>query len=176
MATHRRGSPPKVPVPTRSATHVPPRRSREALMAAVRTKERFVPDSYQQPERPQVPSNHPPPLDLRRFRGNLASSTNELSRSGSSGSPTPTSRGSSLLSDYYEMSLDELVRGVDVGDVRALNESDKQISSIYSDVERGKEGGAHGLAGVPRRRLRRPWRSSPLVVAYGVLSGGLFVR
>lgn len=26
------------------------------------------------------------------------------------------------------MSLDELVRGVDVGDVRALNESDKQIS------------------------------------------------
>lgn len=44
-----------------------------------------------------------------------------------------------LLSDYYEMSLDELVRGVDVGDVRALNESEKQISSIYSDVERGKE-------------------------------------
>ena len=44
-----------------------------------------------------------------------------------------------LLSDYYEMSLDELVRGVDVGDVRALNESEKQISSIYSDVERGKD-------------------------------------
>ena len=38
-----------------------------------------------------------------------------------------------LLSDYYEMSLDELVKGVDVGDVRALNESEKQISSIYSD-------------------------------------------
>ena len=44
-----------------------------------------------------------------------------------------------LLSDYYEMSLDELVRGVDVSDVRALNESEKQISSIYSDVERGKD-------------------------------------
>lgn len=48
-----------------------------------------------------------------------------------------------LLSDYYEMSLDELVKGVDVGDVRALNESEKQISSIYSDVE-----------GVFGRRLR----------------------
>lgn len=44
-----------------------------------------------------------------------------------------------LLSDYYEMSLDELVKGIDVGDVHALNESEKQISSIHSDVERGKE-------------------------------------
>ena len=80
-----------------------------------------------------------------------------------------------LLSDYYEMSLDELVRGVDVGDVRTLNESDKQISSIYSDVERGKEAAL------------RAWRAFlvvgcvvlalfALVVAYGVLSGGLFVR
>ena len=43
-----------------------------------------------------------------------------------------------LLSDYYEMSLDELVRGIDVGDVRVLNESGKRISSIYSDVEKGK--------------------------------------
>ena len=80
-----------------------------------------------------------------------------------------------LLSDYYEMSLDELMRGVDVGDVRALNESEKQISSIYSDVERGKEAAL------------RAWRAFlvvgcvvlalfALVVAYGVLSGGLFVR
>lgn len=43
-----------------------------------------------------------------------------------------------LLSDYYEMSLDELVRGIDVGDVRVLNESEERISSIYSDVEKGK--------------------------------------
>ena len=73
------------------------------------------------------------------------------------------------------MSLDELVRGVDVGDVRALNESDKQISSIYSDVERGKEA------------VRSAWRALlvvgcvvlalfALVVAYGVSQGGLFVR
>lgn len=80
-----------------------------------------------------------------------------------------------LLSDYYEMSLDELVKGVDVGDVRALNESEKQISSIYSDVE-----GAKGTA-------RKAWRAFLVVgcvvlaffaaiVAYGVIGGGLFVR
>ena len=73
------------------------------------------------------------------------------------------------------MSLDELVRGVDVGDVRALNESEKQISSIYSDVERGKEA------------ISRAWRAFLIVgciilaffaaiVAYGVVAGGLFVR
>ena len=80
-----------------------------------------------------------------------------------------------LLSDYYEMSLDELVKGVDVGDVRALNESEKRISSIYSDVV-----GVKGTA-------RKAWRAFLVVgcvilaffaaiVAYGVISGGLFVR
>lgn len=80
-----------------------------------------------------------------------------------------------LLSDYYEMSLDELVRGVDVDDVRALNESEKQISSIYSDVKRSKEA------------ISRAWRAFLIVVciilaffaaivAYGVVAGGLFVR
>jgi transcriptional regulator with XRE-family HTH domain len=43
-----------------------------------------------------------------------------------------------LLADYFDISLDELVRGLDVGDVRALNESEKQLSSIYVDVEGGK--------------------------------------
>lgn len=72
-----------------------------------------------------------------------------------------------LLSDYYEMSLDELVKGVDVGDVRALNESEKQISSIYSDVEGGKA------------MMRRAWKAFLVagcailvffaaIVAYGV--------
>ena len=80
-----------------------------------------------------------------------------------------------LLSDYYEMSLDELVKGVDVGDVRSLNESEKQISSIYSDLERGKEA------------ARRVWLLLliagcvilvffALVVIYGVTEGGLFMR
>lgn len=78
-----------------------------------------------------------------------------------------------LLSDYYGIGPDELVRGIDVGDVRALNESDKQISSIYADVERGKEA------------VLRDWRAFlvvggvvlalfALVVIYGVSQGSLF--
>ena len=78
-----------------------------------------------------------------------------------------------LLSDYYGIGLDELVRGIDVGDVRALNESDKQISSIYVDVKRGKEA------------VLRAWRAFlvvggvvlalfALVVIYGVSQGSLF--
>lgn len=78
-----------------------------------------------------------------------------------------------LLSDYYGIGLDEPVRGIDVGDVRALNESDKQISSIYADVERGKEA------------VLRAWRAFlvvggvvlalfALVVIYGVSQGSLF--
>lgn len=43
-----------------------------------------------------------------------------------------------LLADYFDISLDELVRGLDVGDVRALNESEKQLSSIYADAEGAK--------------------------------------
>lgn len=73
------------------------------------------------------------------------------------------------------MSLDELVKGVDVGDVRALNESEKQISSIYSDVEGAKD------------TARKAWRAFlavgcvvlaffAAIVVYGVISGGLFVR
>lgn len=80
-----------------------------------------------------------------------------------------------LLSDYYEMSLDELVRGVDVGDVRALNESEKQISSIYSDVERGKEAALRALRAL-FVVVCVVLVLFALVVAYGVISGGLFVR
>lgn len=65
------------------------------------------------------------------------------------------------------------MRGIDVGDVRALNESDKQISSIYADVKRGKEA------------VLRTWRAFlvvggvvlalfALVVIYGVSQGSLF--
>lgn len=80
-----------------------------------------------------------------------------------------------LLSDYYEMSLDELVKGVDVGDVRALNESEKQISSIYSDVERGKEAALRALRAL-LVVVCVVLVLFALVVAYGVISGGLFVR
>ena len=69
----------------------------------------------------------------------------------------------------------ELVRGVDVGDVRALNESEKQISSIYSDVERGKEAALRALRAL-LVVVCVVLVLFALVVAYGVISGGLFVR
>ncbi|MEG2608972.1 MAG: helix-turn-helix transcriptional regulator [Lachnospiraceae bacterium] len=43
-----------------------------------------------------------------------------------------------LLSDYLGLSLDELVKDVDVQDVRDKNLSDKQISTIYDDVQKTK--------------------------------------
>ena len=39
-----------------------------------------------------------------------------------------------LLSDYFGMSLDTLVKDIDVQDVRAKNLNDKQLSAIYNDV------------------------------------------
>ena len=108
-------------------------------------------------------------LDLARQMGvtNKAVSKWELGQS------YPDFQRLVLLSDYYGIGLDELVRGIDVGDVRALNESDKQISSIYADVKRGKEA------------VLRAWRAFlvvggvvlalfALVVIYGVSQGSLF--
>ena len=43
-----------------------------------------------------------------------------------------------LLSDYFNMPLDELVKGIDVQEVREKNRMDEKISSIYSDLESGK--------------------------------------
>ena len=43
-----------------------------------------------------------------------------------------------LLSDYFGMSLDELVKDIDVQDVREKNLTDEKVSSIYSDLENGK--------------------------------------
>ncbi len=39
-----------------------------------------------------------------------------------------------LLSDYYGLSLDELVHDLDVQDVREKNMSAEQLNSIYNDV------------------------------------------
>ena len=80
-----------------------------------------------------------------------------------------------LLSDYYEMSLDELVKGVDVGDVRAST-SPRSRSPRSTRTWRGR-----------RAAARKAWRAFLVVgcvvlaffaaiVAYGVISGGLFVR
>ncbi len=43
-----------------------------------------------------------------------------------------------VLSDYYGLSLDALVRDVDVQDVREKNLSDRQLSAVYDDVQNAK--------------------------------------
>lgn len=43
-----------------------------------------------------------------------------------------------LLSDYFGQSLDVLVKDIDVQDVREKNLSEKQLSSIYEDVNTAK--------------------------------------
>lgn len=43
-----------------------------------------------------------------------------------------------LLSDYFGISLDELVKDIDVRDIRNKNLSEKQLSAIYEDVSSAK--------------------------------------
>lgn len=43
-----------------------------------------------------------------------------------------------LLSDYYGLTLDELVHGLDVQDVREKNLNAEQLNSIYNDVNTAK--------------------------------------
>lgn len=43
-----------------------------------------------------------------------------------------------LLSDYFGLSLDTLVKDIDVQDVRDKNLNDKQLSAIYNDVQNAK--------------------------------------
>lgn len=44
-----------------------------------------------------------------------------------------------LLSDYYGLTLDELVHDLDVQEVREKNLSAEQLNSIYSDAETAKK-------------------------------------
>ena len=44
-----------------------------------------------------------------------------------------------LLSDYFDMTLDELVKDIDVQDVREKGLTDEKVASIYSDVENIKD-------------------------------------
>ncbi len=43
-----------------------------------------------------------------------------------------------MLSDYFNITLDELVKNIDVQDIRERNLTDEKISSIFLDVERVK--------------------------------------
>lgn len=43
-----------------------------------------------------------------------------------------------LLSDYFGLSLDALVKDIDVQDIRNKSLSDKQLSAIYEDINSAK--------------------------------------
>lgn len=43
------------------------------------------------------------------------------------------------MSDYFGMTLDELVRDIDVQEVRDRSRSDEKIESLYTDAEKLKE-------------------------------------
>lgn len=42
------------------------------------------------------------------------------------------------LSDYFGLTLDELVKDVDVQEVREKNMNNVKLSSMYNDIEKGK--------------------------------------
>lgn len=44
-----------------------------------------------------------------------------------------------LLSDYFGLSLDELVRDIDVQEVREKNINSEKLSAIYDDMNEGKK-------------------------------------
>ena len=44
-----------------------------------------------------------------------------------------------LLSDFFGLTLDELVKDIDVQEVREKNLNSEQLNSIYSDVENAKK-------------------------------------
>ena len=44
-----------------------------------------------------------------------------------------------LLSDYFGLTLDELVRDVDVADVRSRNLNSEKLDSLYNDVGTAKK-------------------------------------
>ena len=44
-----------------------------------------------------------------------------------------------LLSDYFGLTLDELVRDLDVQEVREKNFDGEKLSSLYQDVNEGKK-------------------------------------
>ena len=43
-----------------------------------------------------------------------------------------------LLSDFFDMTLDELVKDIDVQDVRNKSLTDEKVASIFNDFEKGK--------------------------------------
>lgn len=50
-----------------------------------------------------------------------------------------------LLSDFFELTLDELVKGVDVQEVRDQGQTSEQVAALYRDWERAKAWCRKGL-------------------------------
>lgn len=44
-----------------------------------------------------------------------------------------------MLSDFFDLTLDELVKDIDVQEVREKNLNSERLNSIYSDVENAKK-------------------------------------
>lgn len=87
-------------------------------------------------------------LELRKQRGlsqeelgqELEVSRQTISK-WESGQSYPDFQRLVLLSDYFDMTLDELVRGIDVQEVRDRSRSEEKIASLYTDAEKVKEFG-----------------------------------
>lgn len=86
-------------------------------------------------------------LELRRRRGlsqeelgmELAVSRQTISK-WETGQSYPDFERLVLLSDFFSLSLDELVRDVDVQDVREkAGGSEEKISALFADAQKGKE-------------------------------------
>ena len=76
-------------------------------------------------------------LISRRIRRGITSiKTNHLQVG--SGQSYPDFQRLVMLSDYFNMTLDELVKGIDVQDVREKNRTDEKVTAIYLDLENGK--------------------------------------
>ena len=56
-----------------------------------------------------------------------------------SGQSYPDFQSLVMLSDYFGMSLDELVKDIDVQDIRDKNLTDEKVASIFSDVQKMKD-------------------------------------
>ena len=96
-----------------------------------------------------------------------------------------------LLSDYFGLTLDELVKDVDVQEVREKNINSEKLDSIYSDVGKAKQfvkwyliiAGSIGAAGPGADGVLRHQRHLGVVTTFhrykntaGEVPGGVFSR
>lgn len=66
-----------------------------------------------------------------------------------------------LLSDFFNLSLDELVKDIDVQEVREKNFTDEKVAEMYLDYEKGKSG------------LKKIWRVA-IIIGFVILAIAIF--